>query len=404
MGEGGPRQDAPPRKGYWRLVGGGEPFRLMFPMAVAAGMVGASLWPLFVFGVIPVYPGIAHARIMVEGFLGSFVIGFLGTALPRLIEAPELTLAEALAFAAALVALVAFHTGGWTLWGDATFFCLILCLMLAMFARSLLRKDLPPPGFVLVIFGLLCALTGSGILAATQVTLRLPGWLPQLGRLFLNQGFILLPVMGVGAFLLPRFFGLPSRHDFDSTPGVPPGWMRTAVFSAICGLGILASFVLEAVGLVSAGCGLRAAVLAIYFFIEVPMHRAGWGGGGSLALALRFALLCLPLGYLLLALMPSHAFSFLHVVFIGGFSILTLTVAGRVVLGHCGQSEKFERTLWSVLAMTGLVALAMLTRVSADWMPALALKHYAYAAITWVLGLLIWALGILPGVRRDGSE
>jgi len=90
--------------------------------------------------------------------------------------------------------------------------------------------------------------------------------------------------------------------------------------------------------------------------------------------------------------------------FISGFSLLVFIVASRVVLGHSGQSEKFRATLWSVLILTALVTLAMLTRVSADWMPAIQLSHYAYAAVAWAAGVLVWMIFILPGVRRKDEE
>ena len=144
---------------------------------------------------------------------------------------------------------------------------------------------------------------------------------------------------------------------------------------------------------------MRGAVALIYFLREVPAHRAG-SGGGALALGLRIALFAIPGGYILMAIWPQRIFSFLHVVFITGFSLLTITVATRVVLGHSGQTEKFRAPLKSVFWMVGLVTFAMLTRVSADWMPAHSMSHYGYAALVWILGVIVWAIAILPGVTR----
>jgi hypothetical protein len=104
-----------------------------------------------------------------------------------------------------------------------------------------------------------------------------------------------------------------------------------------------------------------------------------------------------------MAIWPERIFSFLHVVFVTGFSLLTFIVASRVVLGHSGQAEKFRAPLKSVFCMVGLVTFAMLTRVTADWMPALCMSHYAYAALVWIVGVIIWAIAILPGVRQPDS-
>ena len=101
---------------------------------------------------------------------------------------------------------------------------------------------------------------------------------------------------------------------------------------------------------------------------------------------------------------PERSLAFLHIVFITGFSLITLTVATRVILGHSGQSHLFRTGLRSVWFMASLVAVAMLTRVSADWMPTLRLNHYAYAGLVWIAGVLLWGACILPGVGRGSKE
>src|SRR6185503_20355920 len=69
---------------------GREPFRIFFPAGVLAGIVGVSLWPLHFANVLELYPGLGHARIMVYGFFGVFIFGFLGTAMPRMLSARPL--------------------------------------------------------------------------------------------------------------------------------------------------------------------------------------------------------------------------------------------------------------------------------------------------------------------------
>jgi len=57
-----------------------------------------------------------------------------------------------------------------------------------------------------------------------------------------------------------------------------------------------------------------------------------------------------------------------------------------------------------LLARSALVTLAMLTRVSADWMPAIRLSHYAYAAVAWAAAVLVGMIFIPPGVRKKDDE
>ena len=386
------------------MIGAGEPFRLLFPLGTVIGMAGVAMWPLFVWHVTKTYPGVEHPRVMIEGFLTCFVIGFMGTALPRLLDVPRFTLGEAIGFGTALLGVATLHCAGKLVWGDLLFFCTLSAFAGALLMRSMARADTPPPAFVLVAMGMLSGLFGSAIetLAETDPP-QLSGAVVQAGRLLLNQGYLLLPIMGIGAFLLPRFFGLESRQSFPESRKLPPGWTRRAKFAAICGMAIIASFFVEASGQIRMGCGLRAFVALVYFFREVPVHRARFSGG-VLALGLRVALGAIPCGFILMAIWPEHEFSFLHIVFITGFSLITFIVATRVVLGHSGQSDKFRAPPRAVAVMVSIVSFAMLTRVSADWMPMRCLSHYGYAAGLWIVGVGIWAMAILPGVRKGNEE
>ncbi len=390
---------------YWRLVAAGEPFRLLFPLGALIGVAGVMMWPLYIWHVTSTYPGQWHARVMIEGFATAFVIGFLGTALPRMLDVPQWSILETLGFAGAVIGVASLHITGHTAYGDQLFFMTMATLIGLLMVRGwLFRKDIPPPAFVLVFLGLCSALFGAGVhVVVDAAPSLLPFWALPLGRLLLHQGYLVFPIMGVGAFLLPRFFGLPNRQSFPSSLTLPPGWLSQAGFAALCGGVVMGGFVAEALGEARIGNALRAIGMGTYLYREVPMHRAGFGGG-SLALGLRIAMLSMPLAYVLMVIWPGQSFSLLHLLFISGFSLLILIVASRVVLGHSGQEDKFCSTLWSVLLLTALVTLAMLTRVSADWIPAVRLSHYAYAAMAWVAGVFVWAIFILPGVCTKDTE
>jgi uncharacterized protein involved in response to NO len=386
------------------LVDAGEPFRVLFPLGTLIGIIGVALWPLYVWKVLPDYPGIMHSRVMITGFLTSFVVGFLGTAFPRLLDVPRVQTPLTITFMMSIVTGTAAHLTGATLAGDILFGATLLLLVATLATRFPKRKDVPPPAFVLVGFGLASGIAGGAIQVIAAVRPEaLPDLAYPLGRLLLHQGYLVFPIMGIGAFLLPRFFGLPNRQNFPESLGLPPGWIPRAIFAATCGLVVLAGFLLEAKGMVRAGMAARAAGLTVYFLREVPIHQAKFSGG-SLALGLRLAMLSIPLGYVLMAIWPQHVYSFIHVVVISGFSLITFIVASRVVYGHSGQAEKFQARSKPVLALIALVLLAMLTRVSADWMPAIRLSHYAYAGLSWIAGVIVWMWSVLPGVTRADEE
>lgn len=73
-----------------------EPFRVFFPIGALLAVLGVALWPLYYAGALVEYPSILHARLMVEGFMASFIIGFLGTAGPRITSAPYFSRSELL--------------------------------------------------------------------------------------------------------------------------------------------------------------------------------------------------------------------------------------------------------------------------------------------------------------------
>src|SRR5262245_44552559 len=137
---------------------GREPFRIFFPEAVAAGMAGVSLWPLYFGKVIQSYPGQSHARIMAYVLFGGFVFGFLGTAMPRMLSAPALGARNVLLLLALHLAMVGAFLFQKMFLGDCLFLALLLLFLSLMALRVRQRKDSPPPGFILVGLAFLCVL------------------------------------------------------------------------------------------------------------------------------------------------------------------------------------------------------------------------------------------------------
>jgi hypothetical protein len=96
----------------------------------------------------------------------------------------------------------------------------LLLLFLGMMARrARSRHDLPPPQFVLVLFGLLNALAGIFLVTAAK-SMANGLFANQLGNLMLNEGFVLFPILGVGAFFFPKLLGgaKPEPSDLKSPP------------------------------------------------------------------------------------------------------------------------------------------------------------------------------------------
>ncbi len=378
---------------------GAQPYRIFFPAAVLAGLVGAALWPLHFGHVISLYPGQAHARIMACGLLGGFIFGFLGTAMPRMLSAAALgarNVVLLLLLHLAMVGCYAFEKIGW---GDQLFLFLLVFFLSLLTIRFRHRADLPPPGFSLVGLALLCALGGAvlGVLENYQPELD-PYWVI-LRRMLLYQGFILLPILGIGPFLLPRFFGLESTHSFPEMRLPDKAWTRKAVLALVAGLAVVASLFWEVSGWPRSAHLLRFAATLAYLWVEFPFRRASTAGG-ALGVSLWMAFGVLLAGFLAIAVFPAYRVGLLHLSLIGGFAVIAFVVATRVVYGHSGNLEQLKRPNRWLIFVVALMLFASATRASADVWPAIRVSHYVYGAVVWIVATLFWSWRVLPKVLQ----
>jgi uncharacterized protein involved in response to NO len=362
-----------------------EPYRLFFPLGVICGMAGVAIWPLYAFGVTATYSGRAHALVQTVGFLYSFVAGFLLTAIPRLtVTRPPGLPAQAMLAAAIIVSVVASERQAFALATGAFLVAHLLVVSLAA-TRYLRRQQQPPSSFVLVGLGLAAGLAGAIVNVGVATEIVAPLW-DVLGRRLLTEGMMLLLVMGVGGFLGPRLLGFP-----------PPATSaaRAAAYAA-AGVALLVSLVAEYGFNAAWMAGVRAVLVSVVMFstmrlwqrpvVHTTLSWCIWTGSW-LTVA----------GGWLAAAAPRYRADFLHVLFIGGFTVLILGVGTRVVLSHGGYGTAAEQRSWPLrLGLTfGLVA--MLARLGAPFAPRSFFEHLAFAALFWLAAMLVWLVGIVGG-------
>jgi uncharacterized protein involved in response to NO len=380
-----------------------EPFRLFFPAAVLTGVIGVLLWPLHFGGIIPGYPGVAHAHLMAHGFFGGFIFGVLGTGLPRMLSAPPFRLWQVLGLLGLYAAMVIANILGKIVVGDILLLIFIAGFACCAIARIAKRQDVPPPGFVLVALALVSLVTGT-VLSIIHSRQEEPAvfWI-NLQHLLSYQGFILLPILGVGAFLLPRFFDLPNVHEFPESRTPLPAWRRKAFGALLAGIVVIASFVLEAAGWNRAGSAVRVVIAALYLLTQVPIYRSSIHKN-SLRASLAIALVLLFAGYAWTVFFPANRIAVLHLTLVGGFAVLTFAVATRVLFGHSGNLARLSLpNHWLKFAVT-LMLLGMATRISGDFFPRVLVSHYNYGALLWVAGALLWSAYALPKVLLADPE
>lgn len=354
-----------------------EPFRAFFPLGVLASILGVLVWPLFYAGWWQTVPQLMHPRLMIFGFGGAFVAGFLGTAWPRFVEAEAMKsweLGVLVTFWS--LAQFAYLFAQWRL-GDAAFALHSLCLLAFLIDRARRGDDRPNGAFLMAAGGV-----GLGFITALTWTItyfNLPPWAHLLTRLFAFQGMLLLPLLGLGTFMFPRFFEKP-------IPAPRAGRGLAAAASLV-----LVSFAIEAVGWVRCGSLLRFVGVVAWAVLACPTI---WRGKtpSTRAWLLRVALALLAISFLTRSIWPGPGYAIEHLLFLCGFSLAILLIADRVTLGHSDclprVDEKSNRWRW----IFWLLIVTVATRISADMKLSLLISHHVYAAILWGGIVIVWAL------------
>ena len=370
-----------------------EPFRIFFPVGLLLGAVGVALWPLFVWHAINFYPRDAHLRLMIEGLMGSFIIGFLGTAGPRLLDARPFAAAETFGLVTLQILNAGLHLTQHRNLGDAVFLVTLILFLSFVGGRARTRQDLPPPNFVLVVLGFVNAILGIIFIFAARRVMN-GVFLDQLGSLMLNEGFVLFPILGVGAFFFPKLLGGAKPEPADLNIAIAL-WKKRALVALVTGIVIWISFVLEALQWTRGSAVLRGSAALLYFafqghFFEKP------SGPPFLAHCFRFGAMLLVFALFFPAILPAYRVANMHLTFIGGFTIILFTVSTRVILGHSGHAHLFQKRLRFLIAALVLLVVAMLARVGADFVLPARDSHLVYAALIWLMAAAVWAWALAP--------
>lgn len=367
-----------------------EPFRLFFPYGMVVGIAGVLLWPLFYAKLIPLYPNILHARWMILGWAGAMVVGFLATAGPRMLGVRRLTGGEVrMLWMVHFAAMAAFVFAGEAT-GCGLFATVLVLLLMMLGSRFPRRADLPPARFTLVLLGLLSGITGCALIASGY-DMRGGPTVYRLARLLMDEAFLLLPALGIGAFLIPRITGIKPRRVPEEGPLPTRTWWTEAAQSLLIGVVLLGTFVAEASGHINVAMPVRVAAALGIWMLDFPRL---WVAKmqGTQAWMLRLALVAMPVAWLCRWIDPVRLYAVEHVLFITGFGILMFAVASRVVDGHSGNRIAAKGPSKPLRWLYWLALLAMLTRVSADYFPQVQISHYIYAAVVWILLTAVWLM------------
>ena len=199
----------------------------------------------------------------------------------------------------------------------------------------------------------------------------------------------MLLVLGVGGFLGPRLLGFA---PIPRTASYPP--LRTAssflrVVSVIAGLTILVSLVAEYGFDLGWTAYLRAVAVSGVVVSGLQLWRHP-SNRTTLSWAIWIAHWVIATGVWIVAAVPKYRADFLHLLFVGGFSLLILAIGTRVTLSHGGHDLSAEKRSWPLRIGLTLALVAMLARIGAPFAPNTYFDHLMWAALCWMAGMIVW--------------
>lgn len=365
-----------------------EPYLLLFPIGAVYALLGASVWPLTLWAGLP-YPGPLHSILMIEGFELGFVSGFLLTVMPRLMRTDVTDLRELPWVIAAIAGFGTAAVAGWTTVAHTCAVAVLLLLATAVVRRFSTRRNDPPEEVLFVPVGVALGLAGAVIqLAASAGWLEEPSY--RLGLRLMSLGMVLSLVLGFGALLVPVFLEIkdPLLIPRVAKPHERP--VRRLLYGSLAAALVL-SFVAEAFGAQRPALFARALVGSIMLgwvwkIWRLPGRRTVpafvmWTSGWMIGLGLWAA-----------ALIPTHPIAAFHVTLLGGFGVLTMAIASRVLVTHGSYGPAEESrvlTPWVAAALgTALIArlVAELDASRGPWWLALSASAWMASWLAWLVG------------------
>lgn len=367
-----------------------EPFRLFFPLGLLFLLFGISVW-------IPLlwnpgsYPLLIHRVLVINGFMASFIAGFLMTAIPRFSETERANIYEVAFYFVGSLALIVIN-----LLTNAQFAGLLtsyqaFILLVFGIKRIINRKQNPPYTFVFVFTGIVLWFL-SGI--DTQLGYH---YLPVE---FSHESVFLFLIIGIGSRLIPGILGhvdivQNQKKRYENVEKfykiIPP------YIILLLGLFVASYFVKPNLSYLVRGICLLFVAIKYWRILQLPKIKSAltnciWITAILISLS--------PFVDLMWTWGPTHS---RHFFMISGVTLLTLLIATRVTRAHCSYNISLENSK-KIYTLLVLVLIAMISRVSAILMSESYLKHLSYSAIVLVLAIGVWVSIFFPKSSTHGSK
>lgn len=384
-----------------------EPYRIFFPLGILFGMAGVGHWLFYPIGLLKHYSGFYHSCVQIMSYMTCFVTGFLLTAMPRFSSSFPASRCELAGFLVIIISIfVLLNVGAWI---AAELFFIGWLLAIGRFAvvRFLRKTDTPstPPfQMIWIPLAILHGCIGSLLLILGQTKI-IPGLVINVGKPMLEQGFLLCIVMGIGGFLIPRLMGTFRAETAEKTCEMEGRgfFHKQALLPHLMMGGLLfVSFWLEGFGKIVWGYGLRAAVVSCEFVWNGLLPRPPKMPELFIRLVW-VSVWMIAFGLWLAAFFPDYRAAFLHFVFIGGFSLMTFSIATMVIMSHAGEAEILRRPLWILWIVALGLLLVLIERAAVIFFPNGYFSILGTAAFIWIIVGVSWLCSMTPRILKIPS-
>jgi uncharacterized protein involved in response to NO len=99
-------------------------------------------------------------------------------------------------------------------------------------------------------------------------------------------------------------------------------------------------------------------------------------------------------------MIPSRSILGFHFMFLGGFGLLILGIATRVIVSHGGHGIAMEGRILRLDTVLA-IGLALAARVSAELVPHAATFFYGLSGLFWMVGWAAWGVRAAPRMMRS---
>lgn len=363
------------------------PYQLFFPLGILNAILAVGVWFIQNLGWFESPAMLIHSKLIVGGFLWSFIVGFLMTAVPRMTGAGSANRFEYFLASALLIGQTVFS---WQL--DARLFYanqMLLVLFLIFYGgRRVLKTTKPVPVFFSHVgIAMALALLGSYYHFVGNSLM---------GIHLYHVGTTLLLVLGIGTRFFSFLSGLPSAFE-----NVTSWWPRLMFHSC----GIFMGVLLFCAGRGVSGAYLGLTILSmIYLFtiwkIQRPSNRPS-----ALKYGVRIVAAMIPTSFFLIWLQPLMFVTWFHLLFIGCFGMITFAVATRVTLAHGSYSIDLEMKSPALWCLVTFLTLGIVSRVLYGFSDGLWKTSYLHLAATfWILAVGSWCWTFLPRIFKPGPQ